>query len=138
MNLFHSTLSLYCLSACISYSVVPTRIRTRRTPSIHLYLDPQTRLYASSVRSKAFLGYLLSDILITCTYHFTLLFSMVFNNTSTLSSALTVIFYILSFLVTPFIVLRARMLAARSFDSILVVRNQHSLPYIIGGFNIVL
>ena len=128
MNFLHPTRSSYRPSAFTSCNVVPRLTIARCIPSIHLFLGLPTGLF----------GYLLSDLIMICPYHCRRFFSIVSNNGPTLSSALVAVFVILSLLVTHFIVLRTRISAACIFDSVLVARDQQSLPYIIIGFSIVL
>ena len=107
------------------------------TPCIHRFQGQPTGLFPSGFYDKYLLGLLSSSILVTCPYHLNLLRSISSNNGVTCNSALMVVFLILSFRETPFVVLSTLISAACNFHSVLVVDDQTFESYSNMGFSIV-
>ena len=83
---------------------VPPLSSTALTPPIHHFWGQPTGLFPFGFHIEYLLGFLSSPILITCPYHLNLIHSISFNNGVTCNSVLMMMFLVLSFHLTPFII----------------------------------
>ena len=124
-NPLQSPLLSYFLLVSTSCTGTPLLPNATSTPSFHCFRGWVAGLFSSGFHIKYLLGFLFSSILITCPYHLNLVCSISSNNGGTCTFALMVVFLILSFHVTPFIILSTHISAACNLTLFLWSMTRH-------------